>query len=527
MAAVALPVAEVPPGSSTVASLSGAPGPNAPAGPGALAGIDALLAEAIRAGALPEGLDALQRTRGFHVEPGSAVRDLAGIAAHASNSAGLIVGEAPVAGGSHAMIWQAGADPRDLGDLPGGETAAVARAINETGQIVGQGSTDAGPRAFLWEEASGLRDLNDLAAPASGTVLTDATGIDGNGRVIGRAMVDGVPHAFVWTPATATLDIADAAQGTGQDILDLRAIGTDGLAVGRALSEDGRDRPVAWFPGGEAFDLGDLPGGSQTGVAYDIDGLEWIVGRSGAEDGDRAFVWQADAGMVDLNDLIEDAGDVVLTGAVSIIDDGQILAYGRDGEEVRFYRLTPVVAPYAGQQVGLVAEKGVTDLQSYRLTDLGQFVGPDTLPILAMDESGRVVGACDLLATACPYLTDLAGITNFFEEEPLPDGPIFAQVFPPQRSSGNGVGTQLTPNRGPSGGGGGGGGFPTFGGGGGGGGDDGGGGGGGNPDFEFPDGPGAGIEPPPAAVPLPAAWFSLLAALGLLGAVKRRRGGAV
>ena len=452
------------------------------------------------------------RTQGFRLDVDRPLRDLGMTAAHGSNAAGWTVGEGPVDGGSHAILWVDGAEPRDLGDLPGGAIAAVARAVNEAGQVVGRGTAEDGDRAFVWTEEAGMRDLTLLAEAGAGTILRDATDIDAEGRIVGRATIEGIETAFVWTPATGTLDFAQPTRGARQNIVALNAVTSGGAAVGRALAADGRDRPVAWSPGQAAVDLGDLPGGAETGVAHDIDPLGWIVGRSAAEGGDRAFVWQEDSGMIDLNDLIEPSSDVVLTAAVSIIEDGRILAYGQDGEATHFYRLIPV-AQGAGAdivRVGLVAEKGA-ELQTYAIDDLGAFTGSDGAPILAMDDTGRVVGACDLLAGACPVLTDLAGITNLFEEDASGLGPFDPplQTYDPVRDlvpQAGGPGTPFSPRtpsvRAPSGPQ-----FPVVGGGG--------------------DRPPA--EPsssPPPVVPLPASWLGLLAALGLLGAMRRRRGSA-
>ena len=346
-------------------------------------------------------------THGFRAEADGTVRDLGMTAAHASNAAGLIVGEGPVEGGSRAMVWTDGTVPEDIGDLPGGDIASVARAVDARGRVVGRGHANDGDRAFVWTRAEGMRDLTVLAGAEPGVVLRDATGIDEDGRIVGQATVDGIVRAFVWTPQTRTLAFAEPGRGAGQRIVDLFAVATGGAAVGRTLSATGLDRPVAWTPGAPAIDLGDLPGGPDTGVARDIDELGWIVGHSATAEGDRAFVWQEESGMLDLNDLIVPPSDVVLTSAVSIIADGRILAVGRDGDDTHFYRLLPVAGEAGADRAALVAEKGVAELQSYTLADLGRFTGPDTpAPILAMDETGRVVGACDLTARACPRSSD-------------------------------------------------------------------------------------------------------------------------
>ncbi|WP_371158447.1 hypothetical protein [Jannaschia sp. 2305UL9-9] len=362
--------------------------------------------------------DAVPEMRGFFVDPAGRVRDARMGAAHASNEAGLIVGEGPAEGGVHAMLWSADQEPRDLGDLPGGPVAGVARAVNAAGVIVGRGRTADGDRAFVWDEINGMRDLTVVTDVGPDVILLDATGIDDDGRIVGRAVSNGIEQAFLWTPQTAVLDLAGPSDDARGHVADLTGIGGQVAAAGMALSDDGRPRPVVWRPGAAAIDLGDLPGGPQTGSARDIDVNGRVVGYSATEDGDRAFLWTPDGAMRDLNDLIDAPDGIVLTAAVSIISDGRILAYGPQGSHVHFYRLTPVQAPTVLAQMGAPDSAILTGSQTYDITDLGAFVGTSTAsPILSMDETGRVVGACDVLMPACPYLSELEGITNFFADE--------------------------------------------------------------------------------------------------------------
>jgi probable HAF family extracellular repeat protein len=52
-----------------------------------------------------------------------------------------------------------------------------------------------------------------------------------------------------------------------------------------------------------------------------------VVGVAASDRGDRAFVWTAATGMVDLNTLVA-AGGLVLADAVSVNRNGDILAVG-------------------------------------------------------------------------------------------------------------------------------------------------------------------------------------------------------
>lgn len=409
--------------------------------------------------------------RGFWSE-GFDIRDLGDLpggpaeaVAHGSNRKGQIVGESLVESGGHAFLWENGRGMTDLGDLPGGEASSVARAINEAGQVVGRARSEDGDRAFLWDADSGMVDLNDLVAPPEGVVLRDATGIDEAGRIIGQATAgpEGAAQSvpFVWDPATSRLDILggpdlartparagalpavvageDRAQPAPLRLVSALGLVTNGPVVGRAVDGTGRSRPVLWLPEAGLLDLGALSGdlaGSE-GTAHAVNSAGQVVGQSTGPDGrPHAFLWEAERGMVDLDTLLRDAEGVTLVAAVDIIDDGRILAWGIEDDVVHFYRLTltgparglpaadeeVTAGPDAARIVPVALEDGTggdTEGQAgYTLTDLGQLVlGADPAPILSMDESGRVVGGCDLLALDCPYLwNNLEQVTNFVPE---------------------------------------------------------------------------------------------------------------
>lgn len=355
-------------------------------------------------------------------------------AAYGSNAAGQIVGESAVAGGSHAVLWRNGADMTDLGDLPGGAVAAVARAIDATGEnVVGRGRTEAGDRAFLWTEETGMVDLNDRIAPGSGLVLREALAVDAAGRVAGRAEgEEGRDRAFLWDPHAGLVDLSGTEQAA-ERFAEILALGPDGAAVGRAVRE-GRDRPVLWLPEAGLLDLGDLPGGAESGVAHGIDATGRVVGRSATALGEHAFLWDARYGMRDLNDLVPGAGDRVLLGALGIDAAGRIVAYGRTGGSIRFFLLRPT----ASATVTPAAFRTGPPSEAFTVTDLGEFVlSLDGPPVLSIDPAGGVVGRCDAGAGACPDLTGGAARTALGELRAL-----LPESYPGEaRSSGLSAGT--------------------------------------------------------------------------------------
>jgi probable HAF family extracellular repeat protein len=86
-------------------------------------------------------------------------------------------------------------------------------------------------------------------------------------------------------------------------------------------------------------DLGTLPGGSHSESAS-INNSGWIVGSSDSSLGLRAFLWTPGGGMQDLNRLIPQNSNLVLAGATSINDAGQIVAFGSDKHDLSHDRET-------------------------------------------------------------------------------------------------------------------------------------------------------------------------------------------
>ncbi len=151
---------------------------------------------------------------------------------------------------THALFWDAGGRPTDLGVLPG-YTDSIGRAINNRGQVTGWvGVTRGTPgrrlafhyQAFLWQngrmrglgsipripdsKAAALNDkgqvvgnayfktdeaallwqggkvyeLNTLVPPHSGWKLQNALGINARGQIIGNGIHNGIRRGFLLTP---------------------------------------------------------------------------------------------------------------------------------------------------------------------------------------------------------------------------------------------------------------------------------------------------------------------------------------
>jgi probable HAF family extracellular repeat protein len=125
--------------------------------------------------------------------------DIGDSAVFGLNDLGQAVGGLPsteLTHASHAFLYDHGA-LTDLGvlDLTAPDDS-IALDINNHGQIVGRAAVTLDPdhygyHGFLWT-GSGLVDLNTLIDPASGWVITDATGINDASQIAATACYGGV-----------------------------------------------------------------------------------------------------------------------------------------------------------------------------------------------------------------------------------------------------------------------------------------------------------------------------------------------
>jgi probable HAF family extracellular repeat protein len=276
---------------------------------------------------------------------------------HAVNASGQVAGSSghPHGADTHAFFWQKTGGIRDLGTLPGGDYSA-AFDINDSGVVVGSSNTSTTVHAFTWTAAKGLQDLGTLP----GTNSSSAFAINNQGEIAGASGV----HAALWSGGTIH-DLGTLGGATSES-LDLNNVGmvvgvSDTAAGPRAfLWKDGAMQDLGVLPGDASSradhinDTGTVVGasegaggtrafvwtsadgmqaldssGSTYSEAFSVNNLDQIVGQSSGSLGMRAFFWSKQSGLVDLNDVVTNLpGDVVLIGAFSINDKGQIVAFG-------------------------------------------------------------------------------------------------------------------------------------------------------------------------------------------------------
>jgi len=290
---------------------------------------------------------------------------------HGINAVGQTVGESgqPHGADTHAFFWQKQGGMRDLGTLAGGDYSS-AFAINDSGLVVGTSNTSTTMRAFSWTVSGGLVDIGTLPGAAD----SQAYSVNNVGQIAGASG----SHAVIWN-AGSVQDLGTL----GGTISEAHAINSTAQTVGVSQTTDGSNHAFL-FTNGAMQDLGTLPGdsnsradhindagmvvGASTGgggtraffwtstggmeainaltgggysEAFSVNSQGQVVGASGSSLGTRAFLWTHAAGSVDLNNIVTGLPtNVVLTGAFSINDKGEIVAFGVRSPDVSRHQET-------------------------------------------------------------------------------------------------------------------------------------------------------------------------------------------
>jgi probable HAF family extracellular repeat protein len=207
------------------------------------------------------------------------------------NNAGQVVGNSHY---SHGAFLYSDGVMTDLGSLGGTPDYSDAYAVNNSTQVVGGvnyvGDSDF-DRGVLWEDDT-VTDLGDLPG---GPDATRAYDINNLGQIVGESAVasETVGHAFLWQDGAMT-------------------------------------------------DLGVLPGESDS-YAFGINDRGVVVGTSYGTTPSRAFIWDSENGMRDLNSMLDSSGDGwILSGCRDINEAGQIVGSGYHHGKQHAFLLSPV-----------------------------------------------------------------------------------------------------------------------------------------------------------------------------------------
>lgn len=273
-----------------------------------------------------------------------------GTFATAINNSGFVTGSSTTFNnlGRFAFRWKSGTGMVNLGTNGVPNVTSIGNAINVDGYIVGNASLD----GLIWNPSN---NVSEAATPAGGAGYVNVLGINSlrnlagefskfNGSILGAVWINGNPTEIgtlggfnssvkAINDSNVAVGYAQNAQGrsraikylTGSGLSALASLGNGedqafainnwGYAVGYSTNLSGVRRAVLWDPSGGIVDLG--PGRAN---AINIHGQ--VVGET---NNGRAFLWDSQSGMRDLNSLAPFITDQ-LNFASGINDLGQIVA---------------------------------------------------------------------------------------------------------------------------------------------------------------------------------------------------------
>lgn len=278
-----------------------------------------------------------------------------------------------------AAFWDAGGTASSLA-LPAGAIRVQGNAINRAGLVVGL-SQEAGTfdsRAVAWSRTSLAIDLGFLgAAPPGLPNYTQALGVNDRGEIVGEGNVMPSPylmeqHAFLWRGGAFT----DLGPGTAVDINNC------GLVAGNEEGDFGMGFPWVWQNGVRTS----LPGLAGEPIAYGarvlgLNNAGDLVGHApasvpGTFSGSTAVLWRGGQA-IDLGPLPGGGS----SRAQGINDRGEVVGVGGLGSTWHAALWTVGIAGgLTAPAVTLVATSSTSTRTNRSVSFRGTFADPDCGP---------------------------------------------------------------------------------------------------------------------------------------------------
>jgi probable HAF family extracellular repeat protein len=272
----------------------------------------------------------------------------------------VVVGDADsTASGAngHAFRWTAAGGFEDLGTIPTGLYSYAYGANADGSVVVGYGGIAGTYQAFRWTSETGMVGLGTLPGGTT-SICYGAVSADGS-IVAGGSATNGTnaSRAFRWTQATGMVSIGTLPGGSSSYA---EAITPDGsVIVGTSDLSQGiqtGNRAFRWTSGGGMQNLGWLNGWDTNSFGVSADGTT-VVGYGGSPTGSRGTRWTAATGQVGIGVL----PDEVYSYGYAANSNGSVVV-GSSGHGVNMGGsfLTPI-----DRAVMWTADSGLVDLNQY------------------------------------------------------------------------------------------------------------------------------------------------------------------
>jgi len=309
------------------------------------------------------------------------------------NDFGHIAGQLDEPGvGSHPFLWLSRADyglEAGLHVLSTPGSAGAALGLNHPGHLVGYVGAEGSHAAALWQYDEELDQWSLTLLDTLGDGESEALAVNDRGEIAGWYTLAGERYGFVWNAQDGMVSL-----GVGE-VFDLN---NEGLVVG-GLGQQGLAFEFIEGSGWVSHPLATRR--STSTVAYGVNDLGEIVGES---EGHAVYWENADADMLDLNDILPPGTGWTLTSAQAINDAGQIVGCGQvDTAGVgTLHERAFVVDLYARMLGGCCLPEGecVRTTAADCTNHSGSYQGDGT-SCTALSACCLSDGSCALLAPAC------------------------------------------------------------------------------------------------------------------------------